>query len=513
MMKEMALPRPEIILTIDALVAEKNVSREVVFDALEIAISKIARTKYGFDHDIVVQIDRNNGAISVYKRITVVEDAFANEVDEEGLPLFSEAKHITLSQMKKNNPDAVVGDVIETWLPSLSFGRSQFQSVRQIVLQKIKSAEKDNQYEEFKNKVGEVVNCVVKRIEFGNIYVDINSKAEGYLKRDELIPRETLRAGDRIRAYVLDVQRDNVGPQILLSRSHPNFMAKLFMSEIPEVYEGVIEVKAVARDPGSHAKVAVFTSDSSVDPVGACVGMKGSRIQSIVNELQGEKIDVIEWSSDIVKLAVNAIAPAKVSKIIVDEDQKHIDIWVAEDQLSIAIGRRGQNVKLASMLTGWKLDVLNAEEQEKKRADEDKIKTEQFMQALDVDDMLSRMLISEGFNTLEELTLVDASEIAAIEGFDLDLAGELQTRAKAFIEKEKASTNKSLKDGGVKDDLIAFAGLNNNQKMKIVESGIKTLDDLADLDTDELKDILNVSAKDAEEIIMKAREHWFNETK
>jgi len=512
-MKEVDLPRPEIILTIESIVAEKNVSKEVIFDAVETAIVKIARAKYGFDNDIIVHIDRGNGAISVYKRITVVDDDFVNQVDEEGLPLFSEMKHITISDMKKKNPDAKVGDVIETWLPSLIFGRSQFQSVRQIVLQKIKSAEKDNQYEEFKNKVGEIVSCTVKRVEFGNVYVDINGKAEGYLRRDELIPREILRSGDRIRAYILDVQRDNVGPQILLSRSHPNFMAKLFAAEIPEVYEGLIEVKAVARDPGSHAKVAVFTADPAVDPVGACVGMKGSRIQAIVNELQGEKIDVIEWSDDVVKLAVNAISPATVAKIIIDEDQKHIDIWVAEDQLSVAIGRRGQNVKLASMITGWKLDVLNAKEQEQKRADEDKLKIDQFMEALDVDDMVARMLVAEGFNSLEELTLVDESEIASVEGFDSNLAKELQQRANAFVSKEKEETAKKLQSSGASSDLIDFNILTSKQKLLLLDSGIKTLDDLADLDTDELKDILNIQQKDAENIIMKAREHWFNESK
>ncbi len=509
-MKEIALPRPEIILTIDSIVAEKNVSRDVIFDAVESAIVKIARAKYGFENDIVVQIDRGNGAISVYKHVTVVDDDFVNKVDEEGLPMFSEMRHITISEMKKQNPDAKVGDVIETWLPSLTFGRSQFQSVRQIVLQKIKSAEKDNQYAEFKNKVGEIVNCTVKRIEFGNVYVDINGRAEGYLRRDELIPREILRSGDRIRAYILDVQRDNVGPQILLSRSHPNFMAKLFAAEIPEVYEGLIEIKAVARDPGSHAKVAVFTADSSVDPVGACVGMKGSRIQAIVNELQGEKIDVIEWSDDIVKLTINAIAPANVAKIIIDEDQKHIDIWVAEDQLSVAIGRRGQNVKLASMVTGWKLDVLNSEEQEKKRADEDKLKIDQFVKILDVDDMLARMLVAEGFNSLEELTLVSEAEIASIDGFDENLAKELQNRANMFISKEKEENIKKLKENGVKSDLLDFSHLTDKQKLSLLNANIKTLDDLADLDSDELKGILNIDVTVAEDIIMKAREHWFD---
>ena len=380
----------------------------------------------------------------------------------------------------------------------------------QIVLQKIKSAEKDNQYAEFKNKVGEIVNCTVKRIEFGNVYVDINGRAEGYLRRDELIPREILRSGDRIRAYILDVQRDNVGPQILLSRSHPNFMAKLFAAEIPEVYEGLIEIKAVARDPGSHAKVAVFTADSSVDPVGACVGMKGSRIQAIVNELQGEKIDVIEWSDDIVKLTINAIAPANVAKIIIDEDQKHIDIWVAEDQLSVAIGRRGQNVKLASMITGWKLDVLNSEEQEKKRADEDKLKIDQFVKILDVDDMLARMLVAEGFNSLEELTLVSEAEITSIDGFDENLAKELQNRANMFISKEKEENIKKLKENGVKSDLLDFSHLTDKQKLSLLNANIKTLDDLADLDSDELKGILNIDVTVAEDIIMKAREHWFD---
>ena len=511
MSSKLSLPRPELVAIAASVSSEKNIDIEIVFGALESAVEKVARNKYGYDYDIIASISRRDGTITILKRLTVVSDD--KILDENGEEVeFDSNTMIRLSDAKKMDSSLDIGSHIDEELIPVDFGRANFQSVRQIVLQKIKSAEKEKEYNEFADKVSTIINGVVKRVEYGSIYVDINGKAEGLIRRNESIPRENLHVGDRIRALILDVKRDNSSAQVLLTRSHPMFLAKLFEAEIPEVYEGTIEVKSVARDPGSRAKVAVFAQDSSIDAVGACVGMKGSRIQNIVNELAGEKIDVIEWTTNVAALAVDALSPAKVSKVIVDEEAKKIEAIVEDDQLSLAIGRHGQNVRLASQLLGWGIDVLSEDQSSEKRQKDIKQRTELFINALDIDDVIAHLLVAEGFTTVEEIALVNIEELNAIEGFDEDLAKELQSRAKEYLEKQQADFAKQSQKIGIEENLASFEGLTSEMILTLGENGIKTLDDLADLSSDELVEILGedkLTPKQAEKIIVSARSHWF----
>ena len=510
MYEALSLPRKELVSIANSVSVEKNIEPEIVFQALEAAVEKIARTKYGYDYDIVATIDRVDGRIRIFKRLTVVGDKI---VDADGAEVeFDANKIIRIADAKKQDSSLEIGSHIDEELMPVDFGRSSFQSVRQIVLQKIKSAEKEKEYSEFAGKENTIINGVVKRSEYGVVYVDINGKAEGIIKRNESIPRENLHPGDRIRALILSVVRDNNGPQIFLTRSHPQFLAKLFEAEVPEVYDGTITVKAVSRDPGSRAKVAVFASESSMDPVGACVGMKGSRIQNIVNELSGEKIDVIEWTSNIANLAVEALAPAKIQKVIVDEETKKIDAVVADDQLSLAIGRHGQNVRLASQLLGWGIDVMSEGESSEKRQKEIKVRTDLFISALDIDDVIAHLLVVEGFSTIEEIASVPLDELKSIEGFDADVATELQNRAKSFVEKKNAEFDSEAKKLQIDESLKTFPQISKDMILKLGAKGVKTLDDLADLATDELVEIIGeetLSKKEAEKIIISARAHWF----
>lgn len=515
MSSKLSLPRPELVAIALSVSSEKNIDSEVVFEALEAAVEKVAKNKYGYDYDILATIDRQDGTISIIKRITVIAEGSIK--DEEGEEIeFNTYTMLRLSDAKKQDSTLEIGSFIDEELLPVDFGRANFQSVRQIVLQKIKAAEKEKEYDEFVDKAITIVNGIIKRVEYGSVYVDINGKAEGLIRRNETIPRENLHVGDRIRALILEVKRDNNGSQIFLTRSHPLFLAKLFEAEIPEVYEGIIEVKSVARDPGSRAKVAVFTSESSVDPVGACVGMKGSRIQNIVNELSGEKIDVIEWTINVANLAVDALSPAKVSKVIVDEEAKKIDAIVEDDQLSLAIGRHGQNVRLASQLLGWGIDVMSEDQSSERRQKTVKERTERFISALDIDDVIAHLLVVEGFSTVEEIGLVDINELKSIEGFDDDIAIELQTRAKKFLEAAQVIFTEESKKIGIDEDLKDFEGLTSEMILTLGKNGIKTLDDLADLASDELVDILGgeiISEEEAETVIMSARSHWFEEPK
>ena len=416
---------------------------------------------------------------------------------------------LTVAQAKKYSANPVVGDTVEDQLPEPEFGRMAFQTAKQIMTARVRDAEKGRQYEEFKDNIGDIVSGVVKRIEFGNVFVDINGKAEGYIKGSELIPGERLAVGDRVRALIMDVTRSNSGPQIFLTRTHPMFMEKLFVQEVPEIYEGVIKIKSVSRAPGSHAKIAVETQDPSIDAVGMTVGIKGTRIQPVINECHGEKIDVILYSDDPAVFIVNAMQPAKVAKIIVDEDTRSAAVVVNEDQQSLAIGRRGQNVRLASQLTGWNIDVMNETEEQERRAKEFKEKTDLFISALDVDEMIAHLLITEGFRTVEEIAFVDASELESIEGFNPELAAELQNRAKAYltkVEQEYIDNGHAL---GMADDLLKFDFIKRPIIMKLGENGVKSLSDLADLATDELIEILGedtMSPRLAGRVIMKARE-------
>ena len=499
-----SMPRPEIILVADTVAREKNIDREDVFVAMEIAIQKAARSKYGFEHDIRAVIDRKTGAINLSRYREVVEEIVAE--DDE-----SQASKILLKDAKAYNKDIQVGEFVIDALPPIDFGRIAAQTAKQVIMQKVRDAERNKQFEEYQEKVGTIVNGTVKRIEFGNIVLDIG-KAEAILRRDEIIPREKFKNGDRVRAYVLEVRRENKGPQIFLSRTCPEFMAKLFTQEVPEIYDGVVKIMAVARDPGSKAKLAVKANDMTVDAVGACVGLRGIRVQAVVTELQGEKIDIVPYSEDKAQYIVSALAPAEVSKVVLDEENGRIEVVVPQEQFSIAIGRRGQNVKLASQLLGSDIDVLTEEQEQERRSNENKVRSQRFIDALDVDEMIAHLLIAEGFTNVDEVAMVDLSELAEIEGFDVDVATELQERAKAFVENRNAEFVKQSETLGIDDALKSVEGLDQDMILILANKGIKTIDDLADLAADELIELLGenvLSEKEAERVIMGARAHWF----
>lgn len=498
------MPRPEILLVADSAAREKGIDKEDVFEAMEVAIQKAGRSRYGADHDIRASIDRKTGAITLSRYREVVAD----DADIE-----NESTQLRLSDAKKIQPGIKAGEFIVDVLPPVNFGRTAAQTAKQIIVQKVRDAERNRQFEEYKEKIGTIVNGTIKRAEFNNVIVDIG-KTEAVLRRDEIIPREKFKSGDRIRAYVLDVRREARGPQIFLSRTCPEFMAKLFTSEVPEIYDGIVEIMGVARDPGSKAKIAVKANDVTVDPVGACVGLRGIRVQAVVTELQGEKIDIVPYSEDRAQYLVAALAPAEVTKVVMDEETGHMEAVVPEDQFSIAIGRRGQNVKLASQLLGADIDVLTEAQEQERRATENKVRLERFMDALDVDDMIAHLLIAEGFMTVDEIAFVDLQELAEIEGFDEDIATELQNRAKEFVEKRNAEFAKKSKDLGIAEDLKSLEGLDQDMLIKLAENNVKTLDDLADLASDELIEILGeniLSETEANRVIMAARKHWFED--
>lgn len=495
------MPRPEVLMVADAVAREKNIDREDVFDAMEQAIQKAGRSKYGIDHDIRVNINRKTGAITLARYRAVVE-VIENETTE-----------LTIDEAKRINPNVKIGEFIVDPLPPIDFGRIAAQTAKQVITQKVRDAERNRQYEEYKEKIGTIINGTVKRVEFGNVIIDMG-KTEAILRRDEIIPRENFKNGDRVRAYVLDVRRETRGPQIFLSRTCPEFMAKLFTSEVPEIYDGIVEIMGVSRDPGSKAKLAVRAKDSSIDPVGACVGLRGIRVQAVVTELQGEKIDIVPYSADRAQYIVSALAPAEVSKVVIDEESNRIEVVVTDEQYSIAIGRRGQNVKLASQLVNADIDILTEEQERERRANENRIRSERFVSALDVDEMIAHLLISEGFSTVDEIAMVELDELTSIEGFDEDLAQELQNRAKAFVEKRNAEFVEKSKTLGVDDSLKTISGLDQDMILSLAENGVKNLDDLADLASDELIDILGdgvVTEVEANRIIMAAREHWFTD--
>lgn len=499
-----SMPRPEIILVADTVAREKNIDRDDVLEAMEIAIQKAGRSKYGFEHDIRAHIDRKSGAISLARYREVVE----NEENVE-----NEVTQMTLADAKGYDNNIKVGEFIIDSLPPIDFGRIAAQTAKQVIVQKVRDAERNKQFEEYKEKVGSIVNGTVKRIEFGNVVLDIG-KTEAILRRDEIIPREKFKNGDRVRAYVLEVRRENKGPQIFLSRTCPEFLAKLFASEVPEIYDGIVKIIGVARDPGSKAKIAVKTDDMTIDAVGACVGLRGIRVQAVVTELQGEKIDIVPYSEDKAQFIVSALAPSEVTKVVLDEDNNRIEVVVPQEQFSIAIGRRGQNVKLASQLLGCDIDVLTEEQEQERRSNENKVRSQRFIEALDVDEMIAHLLIAEGFSTVDEIALVDLNELAEIEGFDEDVAKELQNRAQEFIAKRNKEFAEKSKSLGIDEKLQQVPGLDQDMLLMLANKDIKTIDDLADLATDELIEILGentLSVQEANKIIMGAREHWFSE--
>lgn len=491
----------ELLQVADAVAREKNIEREIVLAAMEEAIQKAGRSKYGHDHDIRAHIDRRSGAIELKRYREVVE------------AIEDETRQLTLAEARRIKKDAAVGTFLIDDLPPLDFGRIAAQTAKQVIMQKVREAERAKQYEEFKDRAGEIINGVIKRVEFGNVTVDIGGRAEAMMRRDETLPREHFKTGDRVRAVIYDVRQEIRGPQIFLSRARPEFMAKLFMQEVPEIYDGVIEIKAVARDPGSRAKIAVYSRDNGIDPVGACVGMRGSRVQAVVGELQGEKIDIVPWSNDTPTFTVNALAPAEVSKVVLDEEKKRMEVVVPEEQLSLAIGRRGQNVRLASMLTGWDIDILTEAEESARRAEEFKTRSSLFMEALDVDEVIAHLLVAEGFTKVEEIAEAELDELNTIEGFTEDVAIELQNRAITWLEEVEKKLQAQQKELGIQPDLAAFEGLTTQQVVKLGEAGVKSKDDLADLAADELVEIIGaeMSMMEANELIMAARADWFKD--
>jgi N utilization substance protein A len=498
---DVAIARPELLQVAEAVAREKMIERDEVLEAMEQAIQKAGRAKYGHEKDIRAVIDRRTGEVKLSRWTEVVEAE----------PVENEATQLSLRIAQKIKPGIAAGEFIIDPLPPIDFGRIAAQTAKQVIVQRVREVERGKQFNEYKDRVGEVINGVVKRTEYGNLMVDLG-RAEALLRRDETIPREAFRNGDRVRAYIYDVREEPRGPQIFLSRTHPGFLAKLFAQEVPEIYDGIIEIKAVARDPGSRAKMAVISRDSSIDPVGACVGMRGSRVQAVVAELQGEKIDIIPWSSDNPTFVVNALAPAEVTKVVMDDDTRRVEVVVPDDQLSLAIGRRGQNVRLASQLTRWDIDILTEAEESERRQEEFRKRTGLFVEALDVDDVIAGLLVTEGFGTAEELVDVSDEDLAEIEGFDENVATELKRRAQAFIDRRDEELDEKRRALGVEDAVAEAGGFSPAMLVTLGEKGVKTLDDLGDLAADELIEILGTEAVDedtANAIIMAAREHWF----
>ena len=495
------IARPELLLVADAVAREKNIDREEVLEAMEQAIQKAGRAKYGHEKDIRATIDRKSGDVRL-SRWTEIVDTVENEETQMGK-----------ADAAKIFPDKSVGEFVVDPLPPIDFGRIAAQTAKQVIVQRVREYERKRQFDEFKDRVAEIINGVVKRTEYGNLMVELG-RAEALLRRDELIARESFRNGDRVRAYIYDVREEPRGPQIFLSRTHPGFLAKLFAQEVPEIYDGIIEIKAVSRDPGSRAKMAVISRDSSIDPVGACVGMRGSRVQAVVQELQGEKIDIIPWSSQAATFVVNALAPAEVTKVVLDEDAGRVEVVVPDEQLSLAIGRRGQNVRLASQLTRWDIDILTEAEESERRQEEFRRRSGLFVEALDVDDMIAGLLVTEGFTTVEELAFTPIDEVAAIEGFDESVAEELVRRAEGFLAQRDNELNEKRLELGVSDDIAALDILTPPMLVALGEKGVKTLDDLGDLASDELIEIVGADKMDeatANEVIMAARAHWFDD--
>lgn len=510
--------RLELLQIAEAVAREKNIDREIVIEAIEEAIQKGAKSRYGAHHDIRAKIDHKTGELSLTRHVTIVADDW---MPEDELEEFNDSAMVRLRDAQKRDPEAEVGKEYVEQLPPFEFGRVQTQMARQVVTGKVREAERANQYEEFKDRVGEIVNGTVKRVEYGNTIVDLG-RGEGVMRRDQSIPREVFNIGDRIRTYIYDVRPEAKGPQVMLSRAHPGFMAKLFAQEVPEVYDGVIEIRAAARDSGSRAKMAVLSNDSSIDPVGACVGMRGSRVQAVVAELQGEKIDIIQWNPDEPTFIVNALAPAEVSKVVLDEEAGRVEVVVPDEQLSLAIGRRGQNVRLASQLTGWQIDIITEAQDSERRQREFSERTSLFQEALDVDEVIAQLLVTEGFATVEDLAYVDAYEVSEIEGFDEETAEELQARAREFLDKKAAELDAKRVELGVEDAVLDVPGVTLAMAVALGEGGVKTVEDLADLATDEIRggyevkngervkvlgvlESFNLAQEDAELLILQAR--------
>ncbi len=501
----------ELLQTAEAVAREKMIDPGLVVEAMEESLARAAKSRYGSEMDIRVSIDRKTGRATFTRVRTVVSEEELENYQAE----------MTVETAKQYMADPSIGDTYVEEVPPVELGRIAAQSAKQVILQKVREAERDRQFEEFKDRNGTIINGTVKREEYGNVIVDVG-RGEAILRRNEKIGRESYRPQDRIRCFIKDVRRETRGPQIFLSRTAPEFMAELFKMEVPEIYDGIIEIKAVARDPGSRAKIAVISFDNSIDPVGACVGMRGSRVQAVVNELQGEKIDIIPWNEDVPTFLVNALQPAEVSKVVLDEDAERIEVVVPDEQLSLAIGRRGQNVRLASQLTGLDIDIMTEEEESKRRQAEFEVRTKLFMDTLDLDEFFAQLLVSEGFTNLEEVGYVELDELLVIDGVDESTAEELQTRAREYLDEQARQAMERAKELGVEDNLMNFEGLTPQMLVALAEDGVKTLDDFATcadwelaggwttIDGQRVKDDgllekFEVSLEDAQNMVMTAR--------
>ena len=469
--------RIEMLAVAEAVARDKGIEREEVLEAMEQAIQKAGRSKYGTEHDIRVSIGRDTGHISMARYREVVE-----EVEDENTQL-------TIDQAQAEKDNVAIGDFLIDDLPPIDFGRIAAQTAKQVIVQRVRDAERERQFEEYKDRAGEIVNGLVKRVEYGNVTVDLG-RGEAVLRRDESLPRENFRTGDRVRAYIYDVRREARGPQIFLTRTRPEFMKALFAQEVPEIYDSIIEIRSAARDPGSRAKIAVISKDASIDPVGACVGMRGSRVQAVVGELQGEKIDIIPWSSDTATFVVNALAPAEVTKVVIDEEANKIEVVVPDEQLSLAIGRRGQNVRLASILSGWDIDILTEEEESQRRQEEFNLRSQIFIEALDIEDVIAHLMVTEGFASVEEVAFVPVSDLSVIEGFDDEISEELQLRARNWLEERDSKLDLERKKLGVEDAVTELQSLSLSQVVLLGKNSIRTIDDIAGLTPDELRFLL-----------------------
>ena len=497
-----SIPRLELIQVAEAVSREKSIDKEEVMLAMEEAIQKAARSKYGIDRDIRANIDRKNGAINIAQYTEVVEI-----IDNESIEM-------TLQESERRKLGLKIGEFYKETLPQIDFGRIAAQTAKQVISQKVREAERQRQFREYKDRIGEIVIGTIKRVESHSVTIDLG-RAEAIIKKDQMIPREQLRPGDRLRSFIIDVKEEVRGPQIFLSRACNEFLTALFTQEVPEIYDGIIAIKGVAREPGSRAKISAFSNDPSIDPVGACVGMRGSRVQAVVGELQGEKIEIIPWSDDPVSFVINALAPAVPSKVVMDEDAGRMEVVVPDDQLSLAIGRRGQNVRLASQLTGWYVDILTEAEESGRRQEEFAERTKIFIDALDIDDVIAHLMVGEGFVSIDDIADASLDELVSIEGFDEGIASELSERAKNYIKLELERVEKSLKKLKINDDLYNFDKLSKQNILILAENKIKTLDELAELDSEELFNILGkdvfVNEEEAGSVIMSAREHWFSD--
>ncbi len=499
--------REEMLQVANNVAQEKSIDKEAVFEAMEQALEKAARVKYGTERDIRVSINKDTGDINLNSYLEVVE-IFSEE---------EQAKQILLEDAKKIKEDTKVGDFIIKELPPIDLGRVAAQNAKGVIIQKVREADKSRQYEEYKDKLGEIAIGIVKRIEFGNLIIDLG-KSEAIIKREELIPRETFKNGDRVRAYIYDVREDLKGYQVFLSRTHPQFLAKLFYQEVPEIFEGVIIVKSVARDPGSRAKISVFTEDSTIDPVGACVGMRGSRVQAVVNELQGEKIDIVTWSENQATYLANSLAPAEITKIFLYEEKNKVEVVIPDEQLSLAIGRKGQNVKLASNLTNLEIDILTEAEESERRQEEFKEKTLMLSDLLDVEDVIAQLLVTEGYVSVESIASAKIEDLEKIEGFDNDLAKEINLRAKNYINEQDAKDQKIINEKINDEELKNLNGITNKMLALLAKEDIVTLNDFAELAAYELIDKeegilkeLDIDEEKINNMIMQAREKWFVE--